>query len=81
MKALLLQLDGHGHPKDNATPSFFPDSKNSTVELSNELSYVSEIFWKGGKIVCKLLGSPKIWPVSVKLRNSIVAILRYVIID
>ena len=28
-KVLLFQLDGRGHPQDDATPSFFPDSKNS----------------------------------------------------
>ena len=50
-KVLLIQLDGRGHPKDDATPSFFPDSKNSIVGLSNEVSFVSEIFWKGGKSV------------------------------
>ena len=48
---LLFQLDGRGHPKDDATPSFFPDSKNSIVGLSNEVSFVSKIFWKGGESV------------------------------
>ena len=49
VKVLLFQLDGHGHPQDDAMPSFFLDSKNSEVELSNEVSFVSEIFWKSDK--------------------------------
>ena len=51
VKVLLIQLDGLGHPKDDTTPSFFPDSKNSIIGLSNEVSFVSEIFWKGGKCI------------------------------
>ena len=51
VKVLLFQLDGRGHPQDDATPSFFPDSKNSIVGLSNEVSFVSKIFWIGGESV------------------------------
>ena len=51
VKVLLFQLDGHGHPQDDAMPSFFHDSKNSIVGLSNEVSFVSDFFWKGGKSV------------------------------
>ena len=29
VKVVLFQLDGRGHPKDDAMPSFFPDSKSS----------------------------------------------------
>ena len=47
VKVMLFQLDGHGHPQDDDMPSFFPDSKNSIAGLSNEVSFVSEIFWKG----------------------------------
>ena len=46
VKVLLFQLDGRGNPQDDAMPSFFPDSKNSIVGLSNEVSFVSKIFWK-----------------------------------
>ena len=46
VKVLLFQLDGRGHPHIDAMPSFFPDSKNSLVGLSNEVSLVSEMFWK-----------------------------------
>ena len=59
VKVLLFQLDGYDHPKDDAMPSFFHDSKNSIVGLSNEVSFVSEIFWKGDKSVYFLLGGPK----------------------
>ena len=45
------RVDGCDQPKDDATPSFFPDSKNSIVRLSNEVTFVSEFFWKGGKSV------------------------------
>ena len=51
VKVLLFQLDGCGHSQDDATPSFFPDSKTSITGLSIELSFVSEIFCKGGKSV------------------------------
>ncbi len=32
VKLVLFQLWGRGHPQDNATPSFFPDSKSSTLQ-------------------------------------------------
>ena len=51
VKVLLFQLHGRGNPQYDATPSFFPDSKNSIVRLSNEVTFVSEFFWKGGKSV------------------------------
>ena len=51
LKVLLFQLDGHGHSQDNAMPSFFHDSKNSIVGLSNEVSFVSDFFWEVGKRV------------------------------
>ena len=42
VKVVLFQLRGHGHPKDDAMPNFFPDSKSSVLGLSNEVSLVSE---------------------------------------
>ena len=51
MKVVLFQLRGHGHPQDDTVPNFFPDSKSSIVGLSNEVSFIPEIFWKGGKSV------------------------------
>ena len=49
VKVVLFQSDGPGHPQNDATPSFFPDSKSSISGLSNEVSFVSEFFWEGGK--------------------------------
>ena len=51
VKVLLFQLDGCGHPQDDATSSFFLDSKSSILGLSNEVSFVSKFFWEGGKSV------------------------------
>ena len=62
VKVLLFQLDGRGHPQDDATPSFFPDSKNSIVGLSNELSFVSDIFWDGSESSALLVKGA--WPPS-----------------
>ena len=42
VKVVLFQLRGRGHPQDNATPSFFTDSKISILGLSNEVSFISE---------------------------------------
>ena len=50
VNVLLFQLDGYGHPQDDATSSFFLDSKSSILELSNEVSFVSEFFWKMAKV-------------------------------
>ena len=33
VKVVLFWLDGRGHPQDDATPSFFPDSKSSILGL------------------------------------------------
>ena len=46
-----FQLVDRGHHQADAMPSFFPDSKTSIIGLSNEESFVSEIFCKGGKSV------------------------------
>ena len=54
VKLLLFQCDGRGHTQDVATPSVFPDSKNSIIGLSNEVS-VSGIFLKGGQSVSILV--------------------------
>ena len=48
VKLLLFQSGGCGHLQDGATSSFFPDSKSSILGLSNEASFVSEIYRKGG---------------------------------
>ena len=43
-KGVLFHLKGCGHPKDDAMPNFFLDSKGSILGLSNEVSFVSELF-------------------------------------
>ena len=48
VKVVLFQLRGHGHPQDNAIHNFFPNSKSILLGLSNEVSFVSEFFEKGG---------------------------------
>ena len=45
VKVVLFQLRGLGHPQDDTTPNFFPDSKSSIIGLSNEVSFVSEFFY------------------------------------
>ena len=48
VKVVLFQLRGHGHPQDDATPIFFANSERPILGLSNEVSFVLEILWKGG---------------------------------
>ena len=48
VKIVLFHLRGRGHPQGDAMPNFFLDSKSSILGLSNEVSFVSEICWKGG---------------------------------
>ena len=44
-KKVLFQLRGCGHPQNDAMPSIFPDSISLSIGLSNEVPYVSELFW------------------------------------
>ena len=48
VKVVLFQLRGRGHPQYDAKPNIFPDSKSLSLGLSNEVSFVSEIYWKDG---------------------------------
>ena len=48
VKVVLFYLRGHYHPQGDATTNFFPDSKSFLLGLSNEVSFVSKIFWKDG---------------------------------
>ena len=48
VKVVLFQLRGRGHPQNDATPNIFPDSKGLLLGLSNEVSFVTEIYWKDG---------------------------------
>ena len=40
VKVVLFRLDGRGHPQDDATPNFFPDSKSSILGLSIDIPFV-----------------------------------------
>ena len=44
VKVVLSQLRGRGHPQDDTTPNFFPDSKGPMLGLSNEVSFLSELY-------------------------------------
>ena len=48
VKVVLFQLRGHGHPQDDAMPNFFFESEGSILGLSNETSFVSEIYCTDG---------------------------------
>ena len=47
VKVALFQLRGRGHPQDDATPNFSANSECPILGLSNEVSFVLEILWKG----------------------------------
>ena len=49
MGVVLLKLSGSGNYQDGATPTFSADYKSSVLVLSNDVSFVSELFWEGGK--------------------------------
>ena len=44
VKVVLFQLRGHGYPQDDSIPNFFLDSKGPLLGLSNEVSFVSEVY-------------------------------------
>ena len=46
---MLFKSIGLGHPQNVDLPNFFPDSKSSILGLSNEVSFVTEYFWKDGE--------------------------------
>ena len=48
VKVVLFQLRACGHPQGDATPNFIPDSKSFLLGLSNEVSFVSVFYRKGG---------------------------------
>ena len=48
VKVVLFQLKGPCHPQDDTTTNFFPDSKSPILGLSNDVSFVSEFYSKGG---------------------------------
>ena len=48
LKVVIFQLSGRGKPHDDATPAFISDYSSSILWLSNEISFVSELFLEGG---------------------------------
>ena len=62
MKVVLFQLRGHGHPQDDASTNFFPDSKSSILGLLNEVSFVSDFWGKVEKVCNGHCGGQNIWP-------------------
>ena len=49
VKVVLVQLRGHGHPQNDATPNFFPDSKSSILGFSNKVTFFSKSLQDGCK--------------------------------
>ena len=45
----LHPIGGCGLLQEGAKPSFFPDSKSSKIELSIDVIFDFELFWKGAK--------------------------------
>ena len=48
VKVVLFQLRGHSQHQNDAKANFFENSKLPILGLSNEVSFVLEILWKGG---------------------------------
>ena len=46
VKVVLSKLRGRGHSQGNAKSNFFPDPKSFLIGLSNEVTFVSELFWE-----------------------------------
>ena len=49
LKVLLFKLSGRGNPHDDATPNLISDSYSCILGLSNEVSFISGFFLKGGQ--------------------------------
>ena len=59
VKVIHIQLRGHGHPENDASPNSFSDYKSSTLGLSNEVLFVPnsfETYWKLTKCLFFSLG-------------------------
>ena len=48
VKVVLFQLRGHSQPQNDAKAKIFANSERPILGLSNEVSFVPEILWKGG---------------------------------
>ena len=49
LKMLFFKLSGRGNPHDDAMPNLIFDSYSYILELSNEVSFISGFFLKGGE--------------------------------
>ena len=49
VKVVLFQLKGPGHHQDDTTRNFFPNSNSPMLGLSNEVSFVSELYLEYGQ--------------------------------
>ena len=49
VKVVLFQLRGHSQPQNDATVILLKNSKCPILGLSNEVSFVTEYFWKYGE--------------------------------
>jgi hypothetical protein len=46
---LLFQISGRGNPKNDATTNSILDSSSCILGLSNDVSFVSRFYLKGGQ--------------------------------
>ena len=49
LKELPFKLNGRGNPHDDAMPNLISDSYSCILGLSNEVSFISGFFLKGGQ--------------------------------
>ena len=49
VEGVLFHLRGRGHAHGHATPNFIQYFKSSILGLSNEVSFVSNFYWKKGE--------------------------------
>ena len=70
VKLVLFQLDGRDHPKDGATPSFFPGSRGSMLGIAIEVELTSEFFWKGGENLKRVKRGANIYGGACKLKDQ-----------
>ena len=67
VKVVLFQSRGPGHLQDDTIPNFFPDSNSPMLGLSNEVSFVSELYQEdfGFKIFAWLTYSQQIFQLQL----------------
>ena len=42
----VFQLDGRVQVQDDATPIFFPDSRDPMIKVSDDISFAFELYWE-----------------------------------